>query len=90
METAAHIIEELPAALIPATPLPTPRSSVAPTDKLSPEQLQLLDAMGYDPVSANQLQRRTQLSTVQVASGLVQLELENLITQQLDGYYLRN
>lgn len=91
VEMAEHILEELPKGLQPTGTLPSstrpPKQSNSP---LSPLQEQVLHAMGYDPVSANQIQKRSSLSTAQVGTTLVQLELADLITQQLDGLYLRN
>lgn len=91
VEMAEHILEELPKGLQPkATPVSSSRPPKQTNTPLNPLQEQVLHAMGYDPVSANQIQKRSSLSTAQVGATLVQLELADIITQQLDGLYIRN
>lgn len=85
VESAEHILEELQ----PTQPLLQNIIPPAATAPLSNAQQQLLDCMGYDPISADHIQLRSGLSTAQVGSLLVQLELSDHIIQHKDGKYQR-
>lgn len=89
VEMAEHILEELPLASQPQIVHSATRPPKRHSAQLTSEQEHVLQAMGYDPVSANQIQYRSSLSTAQVGTALVQLELADLIHQQLDGLYIR-
>lgn len=94
VESAEHILEELgqnprqqPLALDAAPAVAKPR---AIPSHLAPELQQLLQTMGYDALSPDQIQNRCDdWDAAQVGAALMQLELMDLITQQLDGCYLR-
>ena len=96
VETGEHILEEL-AALIsvslsqanrkPATDQPSGKKQGA--EKLAGEYLQLLDFMGYHPISIDQLVARSGLTPEQVSSMLLVLELEDHIVGGAGGRYTR-
>ncbi|WP_160123103.1 DNA-processing protein DprA [Rhodovarius lipocyclicus] len=89
-ETAADVLEHLPDA--PAdTPLFTPRNmpaeaEEAPPDPVgpAPDALQILDLLGTDAVSVDDLARRCQLSVPELRAILLDLELEGRV-QTLSG-----
>jgi DNA processing protein len=96
VETGDHILEEL-APLIsvclsqavkkPATDQASEKKQEP--EKLASEYLQLLDFMGYDPVSIDQLVERSGLTPEQVSSMLLVLELEDHIVGGAGGRYTR-
>jgi DNA processing protein len=96
VETGDHILEEL-AALIsvplsqanrkPAADQPSVKKQDA--EKLAGEYLQLLDFMGYHPISIDQLVARSGLTPEQVSSMLLVLELEDHIVGGAGGRYTR-
>lgn len=54
-----------------------------------PTQQQVLDALGYEMMSPDALQQRTQLATAELATALVELELQGVIQQLSSGDYQR-
>ena len=96
VETGEHILEEL-AALIsvslsraekkPAADQPPEQKQES--EKLAGEYLQLLDFMGYQPVSIDQLVERSRLTPEQVSSMLLVLELEDHVVGRAGGRYTR-
>ncbi len=67
------------------------RIGPSPADKveLDPAQRCLLDAIGYDPVTADTLVQRSGLTIDQVSSMLLLLELNDLIQSAPGGCYVR-
>ncbi len=94
VETSADIIAELSALIgsqiqaLQSAPSSSTPETQAPTAQ-NPEHQQLLEAMGYDPVTADTLAERTQFSIEEVSSILLILELEGQIESNPAGYYLR-
>ncbi|NYT84914.1 DNA-processing protein DprA [Pollutimonas harenae] len=66
-----------------ATASKQPEAPAAPAIRL------ILEAMGYDPVDLDTLQKRTQLSLSVLNSSLLTLELSDTIGRQADGRFLR-
>lgn len=60
-----------------------------PNQPLDPEYRQLLDVMGYDPVSIDTLVERSGLTVEQLSSMLLILELNEQIRTAPGGYYVR-
>lgn len=100
VESANDILEELAPQLkeaLIAYPHSTPNipEPLAPSPKsLSPEsqnqeQQVLLDAMGYDPISIDQLADNTDFTTAELSSMLLILELEGHISSEAGGRYQR-
>ncbi|MCQ9617627.1 DNA-processing protein DprA [Paenalcaligenes niemegkensis] len=91
VESADDINDELKNVVLTAkTLLPakdTPLSAEMPS--LAPHQQRVLDALGYDAISPDLLQQRTQLDIASLASAIVELELAGLIEQLSTGYYQR-
>jgi DNA processing protein len=97
VETGDHILEELSALLsdsLSRRPQTNPaREQTEETGQepaiLAGEYRQLLDLMGYDPVSVDQLVDRSGLTPEQVSSMLLVLELEDKIVGSAGGRYTR-
>lgn len=86
VETVEHVIEELAGWL----PVESELNFVAPQlvlDLASSEQA-LLDQLGYDPASVDELQQRVDLSMAELMAGLTQLELKGAV-ENIAGRYQR-
>jgi len=91
VESAQDIMEELGAlfgSLISHQSSPQPSAPGA--GKLDAEYRQLLDSMGYDPVSVDELIERTGLTPESVSSMLLLLELDGHVSSAAGGYYCRS
>ena len=88
VETASDIIDELGAlagALNPtATGTNTPERHI---DKPDPDYIKLVDSMGFDPVSIDQLVERSGLTTEQLSSMLLILELDGRVDSLPGGRF---
>ena len=49
----------------------------------------LLDIMGFEPVTVNELVQTSGLTTTEVSSMLLNMELYGILVSQLDGTYIR-
>ena len=58
-------------------------------NELDPEQSALLNAMGFDPISIDQIVLATDLDAASVAAMLLILELQNYVTSNGGGTYTR-
>ena len=93
VETAEDVLEELSPLLssfleAPAAPA-AERGSEARRTELDADYRRLLDAMGHDPVSPDELIRRTGLQANGIASMLLLLELEGYVSSMPGGRYSR-
>lgn len=92
VESGADVLEEL-ADILRMQPQEVQSGSdssilsLSETLDLDPEYQQLLTVMGFDPVTVDILVERSGLSAADVASMLVILELEGLISPNSDGTY---
>ena len=88
VETAADVLEELGVFIeyVTQTPPPLPAGSDTP----SSEQSQLLDYMGFDIITIDQLVARSGLTAAAVSSMLLILELDGRVVSQAGGRYVRN
>lgn len=92
VETAADIFEELGQLALVAQAGSLPGEAGAGPETAAerdPEYVKLLDAMGWDPVSLDELARRTGLTTGVLSSMLLILELEGEVTPGHGGHYAR-
>lgn len=90
VETASDIIEELAPQLEaaicpPASPTPAQPQQLS----LSTDQRQLLDTMGFDPVTIDQLSEKTPFQAAEIASMLLILELGGHVASEAGGRYQR-
>jgi DNA processing protein len=94
VETGDHILEELSALARYsfAEPEQTPNAAETPENSvaLSEDYRQLLDCMGYDPVSVDQLVERCGLTPEALSSMLLLLELEGHVVSGKGGRYTRS
>ncbi|BCO32280.1 DNA processing protein DprA [Thiohalobacter sp. COW1] len=92
VETGGDVLEELHAlasiALSQPDP-PAPATAAAGAVRPSPEQRKLLEQMGYEPVTVDQLVTASGLTPEAVSSMLLILELEGRVASQAGGAYLR-
>lgn len=90
VETAEHIVEEL-ASLLNDTPAhdQQPIANNAENVEKDPDHQKLLDAMGYDPVTTDQLVTRTGFSAGMISSMLLLLELQGDVLSETGGVFTR-
>lgn len=91
VEAAQDIIDELGALLGSLHVAPAHPSSDKDQNGsiLDPDYIKLLEAMGYDPISVDELINRTGLTAESVSSMLLLLELDGHVSSVLGGYYCR-
>ena len=91
VETAEHIIEELSAHLADiSASLDQPTSPTEPVQHgIEQEHQTLLTAMGYDPISPDQLVQNTSLTAAEVSSILLLLELQGQVSSEPGGLFMR-
>ncbi|WP_440870567.1 DNA-processing protein DprA [Thiocystis violacea] len=92
VETADEILAELAPQLRALLAAETPAESgsePAAAGQLDPEQCQLLDAMGFDPVAADELIARTGLPAERISSMLLLMELDGHVSSVPGGRYCR-
>jgi DNA processing protein len=88
VEQAFEIVEELGSLLgFIAEHIPAPAE--ATISQLDPESSDLLDTIGYDPVSTDVLVERSGLTIDKLSSMLLLLELNDLIESAPGGCYVR-
>ncbi len=87
VETASDVLEEL--GIYMETAAADPPAPPVEAAGLTPDQAQLLDYMGYDTVSIDQLVVRSGLTAAALSSMLLILELEGRVISQAGGRYLR-
>jgi DNA processing protein len=94
VESGAHILEELadllqlPEAQRHAEP-PGPAGDAGRSARLGPEYHEFLELMGFEPVTIDELVRRSGLTPEQVSSMLLMLELEDQVYAGAGGRYTR-
>ncbi len=89
VETAADILDELPVVAIDLPP--EAAAGPAPEHRFEPDadHRQVLAALDFDPTPFELVLGRTQLTTAQVSSILLVLELEGYVTAAAGGRYAR-
>ncbi|MCR8923862.1 DNA-processing protein DprA [Dasania sp. GY-MA-18] len=84
VETVEHVMEEL-GAWLPSSAQPQQQ---ALSLDISPQQQQLLDQLGFEPLAVDLLQQRINLPMTELMASLVQLELDGLV-ENVAGCYQR-
>ena len=92
VETGAHVLEELAPLLSEAgfsAREPTPASSQTPglDEPMDAQHRELLDAMGFDPVTTDELVKRTGFPAAEVSSILLLLELQGHVSSGAGGLF---
>ncbi len=90
VETGEHIVEELASQLgLLADPDTPAESPATPEGELEPDHLELLETMGYDPVSTDQLAAKSRFSAAEISSMLLLLELQGHVSSEAGGLFIR-
>lgn len=85
-ETVDDILEEL---RWQASAFEPPAEAAEPEPSLDADYQRLLDALGHDPVPIDSLLQRTGLTTAELSSMLLVLELKGYVTAAAGGRYAR-
>ncbi len=90
VETANDILEELAGPIsLPLECTEQTEHPAGPAVELGDDYIQLLDIMGYDPVTVDALVERSGLTTEAVSSMLLVLELQDHVASMPGGLYNR-
>ena len=93
VETANDVLEELApvlSELLDKEYARSPDTAVTPPPALDREYQQLLDAMGFAPISTDNIIERTGLAPETVSSMLLLLEMDGYISSEKGGFFIRN
>jgi DNA processing protein len=92
VESAQDIVDELGTLLgsLDLTAVKPSMGIAQTTASLDPDYEKLLEAMGFDPISVDELITRTGLTAESVSSMLLLLELDGHVSSALGGYYCRS
>ncbi|MBK5969738.1 DNA protecting protein DprA [Thiorhodovibrio winogradskyi] len=90
IDSTDQLLEELLPQLKPLTDLAgASEGAASAADGLDADQRKLLELLGYDPISADELIARSGMPAREVSSTLLLLELEGLISAHPGGRYSR-
>lgn len=93
VETANDVLEELAPALSELLNAAAPHSASSTAPPCSPvlddEYQQLLDAMGFDPISTNSIIERTGMAPEAISSMLLLLEMDGHVSSEPGGLFAR-
>jgi len=90
VETAEHIAEELASQVGDmATPVAPAQEDTATDAALEPDHAELLECMGFDPVSTDQLVHKSRFSAAEISSMLLLLELQGHVSSEAGGLFTR-
>lgn len=99
VETGEHVLEELAPLLTPAhmndrksatqTPVATTDTAPDKTTELAKDYQQLLNCMGYEAITVDELVQRSGLTPEEVSSMLLMLELDGHLDSGAGGRYTR-
>ncbi|MFA7388333.1 MAG: DNA-processing protein DprA [Thiohalobacteraceae bacterium] len=90
VECAQDILEELGGIAASRDADAPARTDQPAPDAVSPDHQQLLDRMGFDAISVDQLAGRSGLTAAAVSSMLLILELQGRVKSQAGGRYVRS
>jgi DNA processing protein len=92
VETAEHVLEELAPLLGEQAPAlqatPAPRAQ-RPTPAIDTQHQQVLDALGFDPATTDELVERTGFPAAEISSILLLLELQGHVSSAPGGLFTR-
>lgn len=89
VESAEHIQEEIAHKNPSLSQYAMPVRPRTPTPALPSAQQQILDVMGFDPISPEAIQQRTSMDLATLATHLLELELAGNIALSQSGHYQR-
>ena len=87
--TAEDIVEELLPKFSPAEMPAAPSSTFEETGELEDDHLAILDAMGFDPVTTDQIVENSPFNAAEVSSILLLLELQGHVLSESGGRFIR-
>ena len=88
VETGEHILEEL-AGQLDLGPRPPAIDSASPDNALDPQHQRLLEALGFDPATTDELVARTGFPVSEVSSILLLLEMQGHVSSGPGGLFTR-
>ena len=86
VETVDDVLEELGTWWTPSGSAPPVTSRATPAGELEPREIAVLEALGYDPQSTDQLCSETGLPADQLMQSLLLLELQGLVSSVPGGF----
>lgn len=86
VETVDDVLEELGAWWSPPVASQATSAEASPTVNLEPREIAVLEALGYDPQSTDQLCSETGLPADQLMQSLLLLELQGLVSSVPGGF----
>ena len=90
VETGDHVLEELAGLLDLEAHRPVPATPVIDfSGELDPQHRQLLDALGFDPATTDELVARTGFPVAEVSSILLLLEMQGHVSSGPGGLFTR-
>lgn len=91
VETGTHIVEELASQLGRLLPHRSgePQAEQTAAVELDPDYQELLDLMGWDPVSTDWLVAQSRFSAAEISSMLLLLELQGHVSSEAGGLFTR-
>ena len=91
VETADHILEELAVVLGDKVDIAAPNgeSGAGDAGDPDPQHQRILDAMGFDPVTTDELAQRSGFPVAEVSSVLLLLELQGDVSSAAGGLFTR-
>ena len=91
VETGQHVLEELAPLLheVGFSPHAVPEAPGPVAAPMDPQHRELLDAMGYEPVTTDELVTRTGFAAAEVSSILLLLELQGHVSSAAGGQFTR-
>lgn len=89
VETGEHLLEELAPVLGTALPAAQAAPEAVDDGAADPQHRAVLDALGHDPLSTDELVRRTGFPAREVSSILLLLELQGHVSSEPGGLFAR-
>lgn len=92
VETAEHVLEELAPLLGGLAPLPHAGPAVCANDAppvIDPQHERVLEALGFDPATTDELVERTGFPAPEISSILLLLELQGHVSSGAGGLFTR-
>jgi DNA processing protein len=89
VETGEHVLEELAPLLRTAPPTAGPQPQSTDDEPADPQHQAVIEALGHDPLSTDELVRRTGFPAREVSSILLLLELQGHVSSEPGGLFAR-
>jgi DNA processing protein len=86
VETVADVLTELKSTLGEYTTEEQPKEIASPMRKLPTQLANIIEAMGYNPISLDALSERLAMPVYELSSYLLELELQDCVVAVTGGY----